>query len=251
VLARRCERAKCCERAPLFDDFSVAIVVPYRSRFVALLLDLPTNAQRLAPAPAPTSRDFRSTEHRDFSKLNARNTKYLAVSIALIVGFVEFLPRAEAVVPPPDGAYPNFTTAEGQNALHSLTSGAANTALGAYSLFSATTASFNTAVGAGALDLNTGDSNPVVSVAALLPNTGTQNTAVGVDALLSNTTGLGNTAIGVAALLSNTTGNVNTATGINALENNVDGIENTATGFAALLGNTTGIRTPPVAFRLS
>ena len=32
VRARRCERAKCCERTPLFDDFSVAIVVPYRSR---------------------------------------------------------------------------------------------------------------------------------------------------------------------------------------------------------------------------
>src|SRR5215471_16885478 len=90
-----------------------------------------------------------------------------------------FSPSARAVVPPPDGAYPNFTTAEGQNALHSLTSGAANTALGAYSLFSTTTASFNTAVGAGALDLNTGDQNTAVGVASLLLNSGADNTANG------------------------------------------------------------------------
>jgi hypothetical protein len=31
----------------------------------------------------------------------------------------------QAVVPPPDGGYPNFNTAEGQNALFSLTTGAA------------------------------------------------------------------------------------------------------------------------------
>ena len=47
-------------------------------------------------------------------------------------------PQAQAVVPPPDGGYPNFTTAEGQNALFSLTSGAANTAVGWFSLFSDT-----------------------------------------------------------------------------------------------------------------
>src|SRR5215470_16961829 len=82
-----------------------------------------------------------------------------------------FSTSARAVVPPPDGGYPNFTTAEGQNALHSLTTGAANTALGAYSLFSTTTASFNTAVGAGALDLNTGDANTANGAAALLFNT--------------------------------------------------------------------------------
>src|SRR5215468_5220363 len=96
------------------------------------------------------------------------------------------IPQTRAVVPPPDGAYPNFTTAEGQNALQSLTTGAANTALGAYSMFSTATASFNTAVGAGALDLNTGDSNTAVGVAALLLNTGTENTAVGTAALESN-----------------------------------------------------------------
>ena len=32
-------------------------------------------------------------------------------------------PVAQAVVPPPDGGYPGFNTAEGQNALFNLTSG--------------------------------------------------------------------------------------------------------------------------------
>ena len=64
------------------------------------------------------------------------------------------LPRAQAVNPAPDGCYPNFTTAEGCNALNSLTTGAANTGVGWYSLFSNTTGNFNTGVGAGALALN-------------------------------------------------------------------------------------------------
>ena len=146
----------------------------------------------------------------------------------------------EAVVPPPDGAYPNFTTAEGQNALQDLTSGTGNTALGAYSLFSTTTGSFNTAVGAGALDLNTGDSNTAVGVAALLLNTGTQNTAVGAAALELNDTGSSNTATGNGALFSNTTGYLNTANGASALLSNTGGANNTAMGVSALGTNTTG-----------
>jgi hypothetical protein len=166
-------------------------------------------------------------------------------------------PGVEAVVPPPDGGYPNFTTAEGQNALKDLTTGAGNTALGAYSMFSTTTASFNTAVGAGALDLNTGDQNTAVGVAALLLNTGTQNTAVGVDALglnstgsnnaalgafalYNNTTGVSNTAIGDQALFSNSTANGNTAVGDFALFSNTTGADNTAIGDVALIDNTTG-----------
>src|SRR5262245_52729300 len=111
-------------------------------------------------------------------------------------------PNARAVIPPPDGAYPNFNTAEGQNALQSLTTGAANTALGAYTLFNTTTASFNTAVGAGALDLNTGNNNTAVGAASLLLNSGTNNTAVGTAALEFNDTGGHNTAHGAFALFS-------------------------------------------------
>ena len=96
-----------------------------------------------------------------------------------------FFPKAQAVVPPPDGCYPNFTTAEGCKALQSLTTGSANTAIGWYSLFGTSSGNFNTAVGAGALDLNTADNNTAVGVAALLLNTtGFENTGVGTDALV-------------------------------------------------------------------
>ena len=64
--------------------------------------------------------------------------------IHILMGIVciGLLPRAQGVVPPPDGGYPNFTTAEGTNALQSLTTGSANTAVGTFSLFSVTTGSF-------------------------------------------------------------------------------------------------------------
>jgi Chaperone of endosialidase len=149
-------------------------------------------------------------------------------------------PRAQAVVPPPDGGYPNFNTAEGQKALFSLTSGQWNTALGAFTLWQDTGGSYNTAVGTTALLFNNADENTAVGVAALLFNTtGSNNTAVGTTALYSNTTGVANTATGVNALHSNSTGNFNTATGFFALHDNT-GSGNTANGASALLHNTTG-----------
>jgi hypothetical protein len=57
-----------------------------------------------------------------------------------VLACVAALPDAQAVVPPPDGGYPGFNTAEGQNALFSLTTGSANTAVGWNSLFSNTEA---------------------------------------------------------------------------------------------------------------
>ena len=68
------------------------------------------------------------------------------ISAALLASFA-LLPQTQAVVPPPDGGYPNFTTAEGDNALRSLTIGVGNTAIGTFSLFSVSTGNFNTAVG--------------------------------------------------------------------------------------------------------
>lgn len=61
----------------------------------------------------------------------------------LLAGFV-FLEEAQAVVPAPDGGYPNLNTAEGQNALFSLGSGSANTGVGWYSLWSTGDGNFNT-----------------------------------------------------------------------------------------------------------
>jgi len=140
----------------------------------------------------------------------------------------------QAVVPPPDGGYPNFTTAEGTKALQNLTIGAANTGVGWYALFSVTTAGFNTALGAGTLALNTADSNTAVGTAALLLNTiGTDNTAIGSLAATFNETGFQNTAIGFGAANGNETGFGNTAVGYQALLNNDGGSGNTALGYLA------------------
>jgi hypothetical protein len=150
------------------------------------------------------------------------------------------LPTMQAVSPAPDGGYVGGNTAEGQNALFSLTTGGFNTAVGLLSLRSVTTGSFNTGVGAGTLFANTADNNTATGAGALLSNTtGSRNTANGAFALFSNTTAGFNTANGEGALYSNTTGFENTANGFEALYFNT-GNGNTAYGFAALSGNTTG-----------
>jgi hypothetical protein len=183
---------------------------------------------------------------RSFNK-NLRNPMNRAPSpcrsfivLLLIAGFA-LLPRAQAVLPAPDGCYPNFTTAEGCDALDSLTTGAGNTALGWRSLFFNTDGSFNTGVGGGALALNNGSSNTAVGAAALLLNTtGSNNTAVGTDTLVFNDTGGSNTATGYFALMNNTSGGSNTAIGWEALIANIDGINNVALGTLPLSSNTSG-----------
>jgi hypothetical protein len=148
---------------------------------------------------------------------------------------------ALAVDPPPDGGYPHANTAEGQDALFSLTSGAQNTAIGYQALYDTTTGLYNTAVGYKALNSNnTGGSNTAVGVLALNINTiGVANTASGYQALNSNITGNSNTATGQYALYSNSTGSMNTATGASALAGNTSGSNNTALGGNAL-GHTNG-----------
>jgi trimeric autotransporter adhesin len=149
------------------------------------------------------------------------------------------LPGAQPVVPAPDGGYPGGNTAEGQNALFSLTTGGYNTAVGFFSLRSDTTGSFNTALGAGTLFASTGDQNTATGAGALLSNTiGEANTANGASALLSNTTGGGNTATGYQALLSNQGGLYNTAVGSLALLGNISAAQNTAVGRRALQNST-------------
>jgi hypothetical protein len=115
-------------------------------------------------------------------------------------------PVARAVVPAPDGGYPGFNTAEGTNALLSLTSGVGNNAIGFHALRDNTT--------------------------------GTHNTADGFAALSRTTTGQHNTATGDEALGSNTSGSFNTADGAHSLENNT-GLGNTALGFGAGANVTT------------
>jgi len=157
--------------------------------------------------------------------------KIFRLFVAFTLTCFAFLPIAHALVPPPDGGYPGFTTAEGTNALKNLTTGSANTAVGWYSLFSNAAGSFNTATGAGALLFNNGDS---------AAGEASQNAAFGTAALLFNTIGSNNTAVGTVALLHNVNGGSNTAVGANALSNNASGSSNTATGTGALFANTTG-----------
>jgi hypothetical protein len=144
-------------------------------------------------------------------------TPILQLLILLLIVWLASLQNAPAVNPAPDGCYPAYTTAEGCNALDSLTSGAGNTAVGWYSLFLNSSGNFNTGVGAGTLVLNNGDSNTAAGAAALLLNTaGIQNTAVGTDAMVHNDTGSNNTALGAFALSNNTAGDYITAIGSNA-----------------------------------
>ncbi len=152
--------------------------------------------------------------------------------VLLALGCFALCPVMQAVVPVPDGAYPEGNTAEGQDALLSLTNGTYNTAVGWFSLPSVTDGKFNTGMGAGTLVDNTADNN----------------TATGAGALLNNTTGDSNTATGAFALFSNTTGSANTVTGDSALSSNTTGFRNTATGAAALFSNTTGPANTAIGF---
>ena len=153
-----------------------------------------------------------SRERRAIMKIN--------IVLSVLITFT-ISPMAHAVSPAPDGGYPGGNTAEGQQALLSLTTGTYNTAVGWFSLKTNTTGNFNTATGAGALFATTAD----------------ENTATGVGALLSNTSGEGNTANGAFALFNNTDHSFNTATGFQALFTNRTGQDNTATGVQALFFN--------------
>jgi Chaperone of endosialidase len=153
--------------------------------------------------------------------------------VSLLTGFALLQP-AQAVVPPPDGGYPGFNTAEGTDALFSNTTGARNTGLGFQALYSNSTSSYNTAEGFRALFSNT---------------SGTQNTASGAEALLMNTSGVDNTAVGWRALRNNVTGSENTATGANALQSNTSGIQNSAFGKRALFFNNDGNCNTAVGFK--
>jgi hypothetical protein len=167
--------------------------------------------------------------------------KLSAFVIATLLAWLGLLPNTGAVSPAPDGGYPGGNTAEGQNALLSLTSGTYNTGVGLFSLLGNAEGSFNTAIGAGALLANTAHQNTAIGAGALLSNTdGVKNTAHGAFALFGNTAGNSNTASGVGALFNNSTGFNNTAIGYNTLLSNTTAGDNTAIGTTALFSNTTG-----------
>src|SRR6266480_2494253 len=89
--------------------------------------------------------------------------------IALLLTCFALSPTAQAVVPPPDGGYPEGNTAEGDGALQNLTTGVVNTAVGSNALFSNTNGSSNTAVGAAAMFFNfSGSLNTAIGTQALI-----------------------------------------------------------------------------------
>jgi len=177
-------------------------------------------------------------------------TKTLFFVLISLLCYLSSSPTSQAVSPPPDGGYPGGNTAEGTNALLSLTTGGYNTAVGWFSLQSNLIGNLNTALGAGTLLSNTGDNNTATGAGALLNNTsGTSNTAAGVFALFDNTTGSSNTASGFGALGNNTSGNSNTANGTNALLNNTTAGNNTAIGYQTLLNNTVGFGNTAIGFQ--
>jgi uncharacterized coiled-coil protein SlyX len=176
-------------------------------------------------------------KHEATTRLHRRHCE----QVLLTLGFLALSHMAQAVSPAPDGSYPGGNTAEGQNALFSLTSGTYNTAVGFLSLRNDTAGAFNTAIGAGALLANAGDQNT---------GAGVENTANGAGALLNNTTGCCNTANGAFALFSNTNSAENSAFGVRALFSNIEANDNSAFGYNALASDTGGGNTAVGAYSL-
>jgi hypothetical protein len=111
--------------------------------------------------------------------INVKST-ILPLLIPSVLACFGLSPTARAVLPAPDGGYRGENTAEGEDALFSLTTALRNTAIGFEALHDNTIGDNNTANGANAIRGNT---------------TGV-NTANCFQALTSNTPGFFNTALG-------------------------------------------------------
>src|SRR5260370_24694494 len=81
------------------------------------------------------------------------NITYPAFAVFLLACFA-LSPKAQAVVPAPDGGYPNGNTAEGDDSLFDLDTGFCNTPIGYAAIFRNTTGNKITAIGSAALHLN-------------------------------------------------------------------------------------------------
>ena len=140
-----------------------------------------------------------------------RSAAPAGLAFLLIFGALSFVTlTARAVLPPPDGGYANDNTAEGQDALFSLTSGFNNTAVGFFALYDNTTGYYNTAVN--------GSCRPAPTPPApLIPRsvpTPSPVTPAGAATSPSEKS---------AGISKNTLGTRNTASGHNALSNNISG----------------------------
>src|SRR5204862_251756 len=122
---------------------------------------------------------------------------FLLIPLALACFVLSPAPNAFGVTPAPDGGSTGANTAEGTNALFSLTSGIDNKANGYQALFHNTTGDDNTANGCLALFSNTtGNDNTANGSLALYQNTGSNNIGLGFNAGNNLTNGSGNVCIG-------------------------------------------------------
>src|SRR2546423_11932088 len=86
---------------------------------------------------------WRGKKGRTMNPLIQCKTTILPLLIAGVLACFGLLPKAEAVVPAPDGGYPGGNTAEGHAALFSRTTGGFNNAPGRFSLESLTNHRYN------------------------------------------------------------------------------------------------------------
>jgi len=131
--------------------------------------------------------------------LGSRFSLLRLASLFTTVAVISFasVPLTYAVVPAPDGGYTGRNTAEGADALFSLTTGAYNTAVGFEAMKANTTGVTNTAIGYRALQDNLdGGGNTAVGNHALQHTTGSDNIAVGSNAGINITTGSDNIDVG-------------------------------------------------------
>lgn len=125
---------------------------------------------------------------------------YLTLALGLLLPL-----KLSAVEPPPDGGYFNGNTAEGEDALYSLTTdGADHTAVGFHAIHNLLAQDSSTTVGSLTLSTTTATYGP--------------NTAVGFQALLNNGVSFNNSVIGINGLMNNSSNNFeNQAVGANVL----------------------------------
>jgi len=133
-----------------------------------------------------------------------KNRSKISVTILAVLACFALLPAARAVSPEPDGCYPNFTTAEGCNALKFLDTGIGNTGIGWDALLSTDDSSSIRQLGPE--HCSPTKPIPILAVGAgalLLNTTGTQNVAIGTDAMVFNGSSSFNNAVGALALFNN------------------------------------------------
>lgn len=96
----------------------------------------------------------KTTAHRNSINRSPWRRGFLLITFSLACFVLASAPNAFAVVPPPDGGYPGFNTAEGTDVLFSNTAGSRNTGLGFQALYY-NNGNYNTAEGFRALFSNT------------------------------------------------------------------------------------------------